>query len=644
LLQIDWTVIGIKRTKEVRYSAVVVACFCSVIPVKAKCQNATNNAVNQADDAFGTNVGLENTGIYTEFDTRGFSPSRAGNVRIDGIYVDPVVSPSARLRERTIIRVSFAAEEFPFNAPTGIVDHKFRSFPSEAGLSLTAYQGSYNAWVRELDIRLPIIQDHVAVTGGAAVTNQTPSDGSGSRGYSYTIRPILRFRDIEVSPFVSIGGFKNVRSRPLLISTTANLPSLPPVARYFGQDWAEGESETGNFGATVKASVGKSFSMRGGVFYSTISRLRNFSELYILRPDGLVSHRLVADPQQDVHSTSGEFQAAWRSSYGPWQHRIVAGFRQRVRSTETGGSRFLTSDNLINYGTSDSIAQQPLDFGPVNTGRADQSSIMLGYTIKRDGLGTFNVGVQKARYRGTARDGGTGLTTVSQSSPWLYNASLKLDILTSLSVYLSTGRGLEDSGIAPENAANRNEQLPPTLSKQYEAGVRWKFKNGQWIVNLFEITKPYFSFDGNGIFTEVGRLQHRGIETSISGRFGGRLNIVAGGLLMQPRVLGGGRPAGTPSMNLRADANYRTDILGGLTPTMSLAYTGRRLVNQDLDISGFATLDLGVRRQLRIGTVQASIRAVVQNIFDAKSWKVVAANVIFPEERRRLTVSVSADF
>ena len=63
--------------------------------------------------------------------------------------------------------------------------------------------------------------------------------------------------------------------------------------------------------------------------------------------------------------------------------------------------------------------------------------------------------------------------------------------------------------------------------------------------------------------------------------------MVAGAVAMQPRVTGaardagllGERPTGTPDLFARADLNYQTDILGGLTPTLSLVYTGARAVS-----------------------------------------------------------------
>ena len=613
-------------------------------PGAALAQRAGENAVASSDDAFGTNIGFESTGIYTEFDTRGFSPTKAGNVRIDGIYFDPVAITAGRLRERTAIRVGFAAEDYPFHAPTGIVDHKFRGFPTELGMSLGWHQQAYGAWIAEADLRVPVLKDNLSLTGGVARSNMIQADGSGNRGHGLTLRPILKTEGIEFAPFISKGGFRKIRAHPLLIVSGSALPALPAVGRYFGQTWAEGSSETLNAGATLKAALASGISLRAGLFHSVSDRVRNFSEIYTLQPSLLVSHRLIADPRQDVHSTSGEAQLAWRFASGQWQHRLIAGYRFRDRYTEAGGSALLTSPNLIPYGTADPLAQPGLAYGPVNAGKVKQSSLMLGYTGKLAGAGTINLGLQKARYRGASRDGRSAALTSQRDDPWLYNATLGLDLTPHLAIYIGTEKGLEDSGAAPENALNRNEQLPATRTTQYEGGVRWKFPAGQLVVNAFQIEKPYFSFDSAGIFTQRGTVRHRGIETSLTGHIGKRFNLVAGAVAMTPRVSTGGRPVGTPSLHARADLNYRTDLFGGMTATATIAYTGSRVVNPSLEVSGFAAVDLGLRQQFQIGAVHASIRAVAQNVLDAASWKVVAANTLYPEERRRFTISLAADF
>ena len=289
---------------------------------------------------------------------------------------------------------------------------------------------------------------------------------------------------------------------------------------------------------------------------------------------------------------------------------------------------------------------------------------MLGYAGSIAGLGQLNLGLQKADYRATFLNAALGATTVSRARPWLYNASLSVPVTRHLSAFAGTQTGLEDSGGAPENAANRNEQLPAARSTQYEAGLRWNFGKGHLVVSAFQITKPYFGFDRSqpGVlkpFVEIGRVRHRGVEASLSGHFGERLNLVAGAVLMQPRVvdplidpgLVGARPAGTPAIFAKLDINYRTDILGGLTPTASLAYTGSRVVGPpplpgqaQLMLKPHPVVDLGLRQRFQLGAVPASIRFVLQNVFDDAAWKVIAANTLQMDDRRRITLALAADF
>ena len=78
-------------------AAMAMACA----PGLAFAQRTAENALASSDDAFGTQVGLENTGIYSENDARGFSPLKAGNYRFDGIYFDPVGIVTPRLKSST---------------------------------------------------------------------------------------------------------------------------------------------------------------------------------------------------------------------------------------------------------------------------------------------------------------------------------------------------------------------------------------------------------------------------------------------------------------------------------------------------------------------------------------------------------------
>jgi iron complex outermembrane receptor protein len=48
-------------------------------------QRAQDNAVSVAEDAFGTSIGLQNVGLYSVNDARGFNPQQAGNLRSEGL-------------------------------------------------------------------------------------------------------------------------------------------------------------------------------------------------------------------------------------------------------------------------------------------------------------------------------------------------------------------------------------------------------------------------------------------------------------------------------------------------------------------------------------------------------------------------------
>jgi len=631
--------------------AAIAGLALALAPSVAFAQRASENAVDSADDAFGSTVGMEQTGIYSDQDTRGFSPTKAGNARIDGVYYDPVGSLSNRLRIGNLIRVGFTAERYPFQAPTGIVDYRVRPFPDKLGTSFATNQLAYGGYVREWDLRLPLAGDRLGFIGGVALSDTRYTDGSRMEAWGVTARFNVKVGGLQFTPHVGYSLFTANHVRPLTVVSGPTVPPLPEARLYLGQDWARGRNLNHNFGGIVRGRLLGNLSIRAGVFRAIGDRQENYSEIYSILPGGdpaapLASHRLIADPVQLLRSTSGEALFFYSFKSGKWQHRLIAGYRARNRLTETGGSD-IRNFGTVAYGTPDPEPEPAFVFSRPNSNRVNQSSLMLGYIGRYDNRLSVNLGLQKARYRATFTDGVSGLETVTRDNPWLYNASVTWQATHSIAVYVGTQSGLEDSGIAPESAVNRNEQLPTTRTHQYEAGLRWRFPQGQLVVNLFEISKPYFTFGTNRVFREFGTVRHRGVEASLSGHFGKRFHLLAGAVLMQPRLIGAeqDRPAATPSLFAKVDANYRTDIFGGLTPTASMTYLGTRSVGTGgAMLPGYATVDLGLRQSFKIGTVPLSYRMVVLNVFDAANWKVIAPNTLQVDERRRFNLSVAVDF
>lgn len=626
----------------------------------AHAQRAADNAVANSDDGFGTTVGLESTGIYTEQDARGFSPLKAGNLRVDGVYFDIIGTMPSRLKQSTGIRIGFAAESYPFQAPTGVVEQRLRPFPGKNGISLGANLVSYGGKIGEIDLRLRNEAGTLGLVAGFAYSDFRYGGGSRVSSYTMAARPIIRIGGIEIGPWAAKTIVSFQQPHVLTIVSGDTVPAVPEQRIYLGQDWTRTRLNNDNYGLTAKVPITARLLFRGGMNYSNGDRERYFSEFYILPPTGVVArHRVIADPPQQIDAVSGEAQLIYRFDSGKWVHRLIGGFRMRSRLTETGGSQAFDF-GTVEYDKPDLEDKPTFQFGPVNSGRVRQSAFMLGYLGRLPGVGHINIGVQKARFRASNRNGTTGAVTTSRDDPWLYNATVGVNVTPSISLYLGTQRGLEDSGTAPDLATNRNEQLPPTRTTQYDGGIRWKFGGGQLVVNAFQITKPYFSYDTSNLFTRIGDVRHRGIEASLSGHFGKRLQIVAGALALQPRVSNvtptagqqGELPTGTPSKYVRIDSNYKTDIFGGLTLTAGLQYTGTRAVSakpfdslggKQLMLPGVTTIDLGVRQQFTLGGVPMNLRAVLANVFDHTSWKVLAPNVLDIDERRRFSLTLVAD-
>jgi iron complex outermembrane recepter protein len=624
-------------------------------------QVARDDVLAESDDAFGTQVGLESTGIYTESETRGFNPLDAGNVRINGAFFDQAAFLTNRLKANTAIRVGFSAVETPFVAPTGVVEHNLKPFPKETGASFAYTRHFYGGTFAETEVRLPIKQDRIALMGGIAGAKMIQADGARSHSWGISLRSIIRIGRFEFAPFYGGGRFERNDAKPLVVVTDGFVPKQPKPVRYLGQDWVRGDKDHGNFGANLKGSISDHLYFRGGLFHSLGDKQSGFSEIYRIRDSQQnAQHFVLADPAQDVRSTSGEGVFVLHYRGDRMAHRFYAGYRGRDRLTETDGSDFIDLGTAT-YGQFDRIAKPAFEFTRVNRGTVRQSALLLGYVGLLKDVGSINLGVQKARYRAALVNGETGLTDRVRADPWIYNLALRLNLAKGLTAYAATQTGLEDSGLAPENAANRNEQLPAAKSRQYEAGLRWDLSKAQLVLATFEIAKPYFSYGPDLRFVILGDQRHRGLEFSATAHFDKRFDVLFGAYVMDPSVSGpgrasglfGSRPTGVPDVYARLDASWHTGLPGALTLTASVEHLGKRaataagfarLGGKQVMLPAVTTLDLGTRHYVRFGKTDIGVRVIARNLFDAKAWHVSAADVLLPKQRRSAMVVASVDF
>ncbi|HKX80382.1 MAG TPA: TonB-dependent receptor [Novosphingobium sp.] len=624
----------------------------------ALAQRTAENAVTGADDAFGTQVGNENTGIYSSTDVRGFSSIKAGNARIEGVYFDQLAQLNNSARAGAVMRVGVAAVDYPFPAPTGITNYTLRIPGDRASGSASAYLNAYGGVHVEGERKFPIIKDKLSIGLGTSLDRTQQPDGSDYKARS--VGGVSRFRHGtgDIVAMLSYYRFFDEKTRPLVVGRGAFVPRLPPYRRYLGQSWEATGNDNTNVGFVVRQKVTDSISLRAGAWHSRVARDNKFSDITLVeRIDGGGRHFVIADPRQDARSNSGEVQLSWRGGGGRISHRVILMARGRDRRTESGGGRTFDLGPVI-LGQLDPEPEPSLTFGEIDVGRVRQWTGGIGYNARVGKLLELNLGLQKTDYRASfAHDGGT---TRASDSPWLYNAALVVHANSWLTLYATYVTGLEESGAAPESAANRDELLPAARTRQIDGGARLDLGRIKIVASLFDIEKPYFSFDENNRFMAVGDVTHRGFEVSLSGRIGTRLNLLAGAVLMDPKVSGrardlglaGARPVGPTATQLRLDADYRT-ALPGFSVTVSASYYGKRaataqgfaeLGGRQAFIDPFTNVDLGARYQFAAGKIPMSLRFQAFNVFDEKEWNVLAPATYQLKEGRRYKLQITADF
>jgi iron complex outermembrane recepter protein len=616
-------------------------------------RRAAENAVRTAQDAFGTSIGRETIGLYSAGSVRGFSANGAGNARINGLFYDPVWAPTARIRLATAIRVGLSAQGFPFPAPTGVVDYGLRKPGQERILSVFASADTYTSASLEVDAVLPL-SPTLSLGGGFglyrnAFYNSTEGnqhvEGANLR---WTPRP-----GVEVQSFWSQSDIYDDEFGLIYVPAGAFLPPDPPRRRFFGPGRPKYRSTARLFGTTADASFGEGWRVQAGLFYSEFDDQSTATNLLLgLQPDGSGRQTILLDPPTKLASTSGELRVSKSFREGPRLHILHANARARHRPDRFGG--FARIDlGAIRIGQPIAPLEAPFDFGPQTNNVIDQWTAGLAHELRWAGVGELSFGIQKTNYKKRIERPNLPAVT-DRADPWLFNVAGAVEITNTLIAYGGYTKGLEESGVAPENAANRDEALPAIETSQRDAGLRWSVTPQlRLVAGVFDVRKPYFNLDERNVFRLLGNVKHQGIEASVAGAITPRLNIVAGGVFMRPRVTGEGvrlgrvgrRPIGQPARNLQGNIDWRPPWLDGLSLESNVTHLSRRAARLDnrLFLPQRTLVDVGARYRFKLADNDATLRVRVTNLFNVYDFDLRGAGAFDLIPGRVAFVSLATD-
>ncbi len=615
---------------------------------------AEENAVRQAGDAFGTSIGRETIGLYNQSNVRGFSPVAAGNVRIDGMYFDPVIVPSNRLSRSTTVRVGLSALGNPFPAPTGLVDFGFRRPGDKAAASVLIGLDAWGSFNGEADASLPV-SDQLSIGLGTSVRFENAANATIEKEVGGAIS--LRWRPTETLTLVP---FYNLQSSVFDDHQVSYVPAgdfLPPQLPRrlrFGPEWVNGNQTETNAGLLADWEIGPDWLLRAGVFRSSQLRINGMTNLVRqLLPDGTGTQRVLVDPPLDFDSLSGEVRLSRRIEDGVREHIFHAAVRGRAGDRIFGGSDALELGPVSIFEAQ--IGARPeFNFRPQQRDKVRQWTGGLAYEGRWQGVGELSLGVQYSDYKKRIDLPAGGIES-TDARPLLFNATVAADITDRLVVYAGAVTGLEESGIAPGNAVNRNEALPAIKTRQFDAGFRFSITEKMKLVGgIFQVSKPYFNLDANNRFGALGEVINRGIEASVAGPLTRTLSIVAGAVLLQPRVTGedveqgriGNRPVGALNHRFEASADWRPPFLPGASFDTRLAYRSSETatVSNLTAIPARTVVDIGGRYRFKASGRNVLLRVQATNLFDVQSFELRNAGVynLFPG--RLIQGYVTVDF
>lgn len=639
--------------RALRARIFVVAALFS--PLDALAQRADENATTSAEDAFGSSIGNESVGLYNPYEARGFSPVDAGNVRIEGLYFDQQDELTDRIVDNSRVRVGLTTLGFLFPAPTGIADYTLRKAGEKRIVSGVVGTGVYGGPYVEIDTKWPLIGDKLGLVVGGARRHEEYFDGSDGDFASIgtTLRWVPR-DDVEIIPFFGRVEYWNEESAPFIISGGDYLPPRHERRSFYSQRWADNKGYSQNHGVVAKTNVG-SWQFQSGLFQSRFVRDHDFTELLVgVTPTGLGNRLIIARRDERSSSTSGELRASYNFYENGRKHVFYVALRGRDVHSRSGGS------DVVSLGpgyiaVEDEEAPPKFNYGPHDLDSVEQKTVGVAYQGIWSGVGELNAGLQRTDYRKTnEQQRPVYVRSVSHDEPWLWNASAAWFATKDIAVYGGYTKGLEESGSAPAEATNRFAVLPAILTRQVEAGARFSLpSNVKLVTGLFDVRKPYFAFDNTRFYRELGEVQHRGLEVSLTGEVFEDFTVVFGGVFMKPRVTGepvdrgeiGDKPVGQTGRTIRASFDYKIPGIKGLSVDGLYQNIGRRVasVSNRLDVPGRWVLDLGARYAFDVNGNPTTLRLKWYNITNKFGYRVAGDHTFQANQARNVSIYLATD-
>jgi iron complex outermembrane receptor protein len=295
-----------------------------------------------------------------------------------------------------------------------------------------------------------------------------------------------------------------------------------------------------------------------------------------------------------------------------------------------------------------------VNFTPESRDRVRQYGVGVSFDEFWPGRGSLGLGVQKVKYQRSI-DAPGEITATDRTDPVLPIVRFTVIPSSKLLLYGSYTRGLEDSALAPANAANRGESPPATTTWQVDTGVRYMPSPGaQFLLGAFEVNKAYFNLNSADIYTQLGQIRHRGLEASATIKNEQGFVAVLGGVWLQAELEGnegdpstsGNTPLGTVPLVLNADIDYAPQKLKPWALSCGWSGTSARpaTTNDSVQLPAYSQLSFTVRYEFTVFGHPGVARFDAQDVGDSNAMTIDSSGLVVSERGRSFALTLTADF
>jgi len=611
---------------------------------------AQDNAVKSATDAFGERVGIEQSGIYSESEVRGFDLNESGAYRIDDAYFSRAAVLDDTILAGAGVRVGVNAARLAYPSPSGVVNYRLRE------------AGPVNQW--KLGVGLRDFGTKVIQGDG------TFRSGAFSLAGGFLWRPVARYAQGYQGQGASVGavGAWEITRRQRLrvfgslfkrgydgdyavVPSEAAVPPSLQSRHQYSPDWADTHAVSTNLGVlyrgqfngcTVDLSAFRSIFDIGNADFTLISS----------DATGHASATTFRTSSRPKRADSAETRVARQFKAGGFSHLVTLALRDGRTITE------LTSNFTIPLGAFDLPANNPSNvpeptwIGTRGEDRVERATASAGYGLAWRDQVQLRLGIHRIRYDKSVLSL-AGVRTGRISMTTHYNASAIVALTKRMAVFGSWVTGLEESGTAPPSATNRDEVLPPVEAEQFELGVRHALSPSLNLIGaLFDVSKPTQGRRLDGSFGMVGEVRHRGVEASIAGKLDARTHMVVGLVAFQSEVTGPLVDAGVVGSHdvgvsqLVANASMERQLENGWSVDSSLGYLGERWADSanSFKVPAVATLSFGLRRRFALRGRPTELRILGSNLTGDTGYLVARSGLFSPIPPRTVRAVLTFTF